>query len=67
MISDYLRRFVSATGVNVLARDIKFAIKIGSDWHQMGQMLGEPKCTETDFKKRFVPFGANVTKFGWQI
>ena len=37
------------------------SFQIGSD------CLGEPKCTETDFSPRFVPFVANVTQFGCQI
>ena len=31
-------------------------------------VLAEPKCTETDLERpSFVPVGANLTQFGWQV
>ena len=61
--------------LNVTVRDIKFAIQIGADWHQMRQIYDFLRYVSVRFgsaklilkSPRFVRFGANLTQFGYQI
>ena len=60
--------------------DVKFCIQIGSDWPQIGHIWDFLRSVSVHFgagrqnvlklilkSPRYVPFGANLTQFGYQI